>query len=554
VWWTAAASAGADPIRLVFVGPADGSEWRGVTLGLEEADLLGGFTGHDFEVQPRSADDLEKEPSPPPAAVLAAVEGADLRRLVAAPGLASVAVLNLRDEDDGLRRSCRPDLLHVVPSRAMKAAAVAQWRQRHPEARVEARAWHPDFVKYAARDLNKRFLRSQGVAMDDGAWAGWAAVKMVAETVARTGSAEPAGVLAYLRQELGFDGQKGVAHTFHETGQLRQPLLLVEGGRLVGEAPVRGVADVEDLDSLGLDACEPTHRAFVSNEDDGTVTVIDVRTGEVEATVAVGNRPRGLGFSPDRSLLYVALGEDDAIGVVDVHSLELVKKVPSGSDPEAFAVHSGGHLYLSNEDANLATVLDPASGRILAEIPVGIEPEGVGVSPDGKRVMVTSESTSMVHVIAVPEHRVVANVLVGARPREVTFTADGRWAFVTSELGGEVARLDVATNQVTQTVKLDIPKAKPKGIVLSRDEKRLFVSLGRAATVAVLDAESLEVRHLIAVGGRVWGLALTGDGSRLYACNGIDDTVSVIDTGSFEVTATIATGGGPWGVVIDDGR
>ena len=156
-----------------------------------------------------------------------------------------------------LRQACTTNLLHVPPSRAMKADAVAQWLQKNPDANVEAWAWHPKFVKYAARDLNKRFLKVQGTAMDDDGWAGWAAVRMVAEAVIRTQGTEPSALLAFFKSEIAFDGQKGVPHTFRDTGQLRQRLLIVEGGKLAGEAPVRGVADTTDLDSLGLPSCQP---------------------------------------------------------------------------------------------------------------------------------------------------------------------------------------------------------------------------------------------------------------------------------------------------------
>ena len=138
----------------------------------------------------------------------------------------------------------------------MKADAVAQWRRTSQAEDVRAQAWHSDFVKFAARELNNRFRKAQGVPMDDDAWAGWAAVKMVSEAVVRGRSADPVEILAYLREEMEFDGQKGVPHSFRETGQLGQPLLIVEGGKLVAEAPVRGVADSDDLDSLGMTECQ----------------------------------------------------------------------------------------------------------------------------------------------------------------------------------------------------------------------------------------------------------------------------------------------------------
>ena len=98
-------------------------------------------------------------------------------------------------------------------------------------------------------------------------------------------------------------------------------------------------------------------------------------------------------------------------------------------------------------------------GEIVAEIPVGIEPEGVGISPDGKLVLVTSESTNMVHVITVPEHQLIANILVGSRPREVAFSADGRWAYVSGEIGGQVSKLDVRTNTLVPDLPLCLDRA-----------------------------------------------------------------------------------------------
>ena len=127
--------------------------------------------------------------------------------------------------------------------------------------------------------------------------------------------------------------------------------------------------------ALAAQAREPTQRLFVTNEGDNSVSVIDSRTGKMEKTIEIGGKPRGIGFSPDRSLVYVALGNFDAIGVIDTQSLEVVKKISAGSDPEAFAVHpETGHIYLSNEDEGLASVLDPKTEKILAEVEVGIEP------------------------------------------------------------------------------------------------------------------------------------------------------------------------------------
>jgi PQQ-dependent catabolism-associated beta-propeller protein len=297
---------------------------------------------------------------------------------------------------------------------------------------------------------------------------------------------------------------------------------------------------------------DPTYRLFVTNEKSGTVTVIDSRTGEIETTMEVGERPRGIGLSPDRKTLYVALSEDNAIGMYDVLTLKPLGTLDGGDDPETFDVHPNGNIYLSNEDDAKATVVNPATGEILAEVKVGLEPEGVAVSPTGEYALVTSESTNMVHVIETGAHKVVANILVAARPRGLAFNKEGSLAYVSSEIGNEIAIIDMKTMAIIKKVVVDIDKSKPMAIELSPDEDTLYMTTGRAAKVAVMNAKTLELINTIDVGKRVWGAALSRDGSTLYTANGVSDSVSVVDTASNKELKQIPVGSKPWGLALDD--
>lgn len=297
---------------------------------------------------------------------------------------------------------------------------------------------------------------------------------------------------------------------------------------------------------------EPTYRLFVTNEKSNTVSVIDSRTGKLETTLEIGDRPRGIGLSPDQKTLYVALSEENAIGMVDVATLEFLGKLKAGEDPETFDVHPNGNLYLSNEDDAKATVVNPSTGEIVTEIRVGLEPEGVAVSPDGSIVLVTSESTNMVHVIDTAEHKVVANILVAARPRGLAFNSDGSLAYVSSEIGNEIAIIDTKTYTITKKVVLDIPKSKPMAIKISPDDKTLYLTTGRAAKAAIIDAETLELIATVDVGKRVWGAELSRDGSKFYTANGVSNTVSVVDTATQKNIMDIDVGKAPWGLALDD--
>ncbi|MBV8341553.1 MAG: hypothetical protein JO173_04160, partial [Gammaproteobacteria bacterium] len=203
------------------------------------------------------------------------------------------------------------------------------------------------------------------------------------------------------------------------------------------------------------EAGAPAALAWVSNEDDGSVTAVDTRRLAVVATTPVGKRPRGLALSRDATRLFVALSgvpkcpppvpdeecaklprdrAADGIAVVDAATLRVLEVFRGVSDPERIALSPDGRrLYVTDEDAARLTVLDAAHGSTIASAPVGREPEGVRASADGRLVLVTSETDDSIAIVDAHTHRVLRSVAVGKRPRDVAIAPDGRSAYVSGE-------------------------------------------------------------------------------------------------------------------------
>jgi PQQ-dependent catabolism-associated beta-propeller protein len=301
--------------------------------------------------------------------------------------------------------------------------------------------------------------------------------------------------------------------------------------------------------------------AFVTNERDGTITVIDTASDRVYSTLNVGGRLRGIRLSPDRSRIWVAISYptnesqgEDKIAELDLKG-NIIAKYEAGTDPENFVVDNNAtRLYIANEDAGTASITDVKANRVIASMPVGLEPEGAAMSPDGRWVYITSESSSSVSVIDTQTGQVVKQFLVGARPREAVFTSDSARAYITAENGNVVSVVDTKDHAVVRTIELPHGEGgsqlKPKGVVVSRDGKRVYVATGRGNSVAVIDGERFTLLELVPVGQRPWGIALTPDGRKLYTANGISNDVTVIDTASNKVIATIKAGDGPWGIAL----
>ena len=254
----ASATAGAADITEVsfaFIGAADSSAHTGVAQGIHEANLQGQFLGQNYSLEEFSGDGIDAIGPDRFIAIIVATDADDLAQ--AGARFKDHAVFNVSVHDDALREACAPNLLHVIPSARMLADAEAQWLQKNPDAEITTSGWHPDFVKFAARDLNKRYRKRFSRPMDQYAWAGWAAVKMASDSVARQNITEPGAMLEFLKTGLAFDGQKGLDMNFRDTGQLRQLVLIIGPEReLLGEAPVRGVVATDDVDSLGLSSCK----------------------------------------------------------------------------------------------------------------------------------------------------------------------------------------------------------------------------------------------------------------------------------------------------------
>lgn len=212
-------------------------------------------------------------------------------------------------------------------------------------------------------------------------------------------------------------------------------------------------------------------------------------------------------------------------------------------------------MYVANENDNTVTVIDLEKRARLGDIQVGVEPEGMTISPDGKILINTSETTNMAHFIDTTTRQIVANVLVDSRPRFAQFKRDGSELWISSEIGGTVSIIDPVKREVTGKITFEIPGLRneaiqPVGIGMTKDGKTAFVALGPANRVAVVDGATHKVLKYLLVGQRVWHMDFTPDEKYLMVTNGVSNDVSVIDVAAQKVIKTIQVGELPWGITI----
>jgi YVTN family beta-propeller protein len=210
------------------------------------------------------------------------------------------------------------------------------------------------------------------------------------------------------------------------------------------------------------------------------------------------------------------------------------------------AVHGQERVYVTNGDTNTVAVIDPITLSRVATIPVGAEPVGAAVSPDGSRLYVMNGASSSVSVINTAVNTVTATISLTGFPIAAGFVTDGSRAYVTDGLG--VAVVDVATNTVLSHITLGTNGSQ---LAITPDSKHAYVSGGNG-NVFFVDLTTNSVVKSIPIQGAtdLRGVAVTPDGFHAYVVSVDPPSVSIINTGNNTVTATVTVGSRPVGIAI----
>jgi YVTN family beta-propeller protein len=142
----------------------------------------------------------------------------------------------------------------------------------------------------------------------------------------------------------------------------------IKTGTLVGE-PVEGIPAVGGSSPNSLVAT--SQHVFVSNGNNDTISVLDLRTDEVLTEIRLrpfeavrqfrGVIPFGLAVSPDETRLYVAEAGINAVGVVDLPTLTVIGHIPVGWFPAKLAVSPDGQKLIVANAKGLGS--GPNGGR-----------------------------------------------------------------------------------------------------------------------------------------------------------------------------------------------
>ena len=117
------------------------------------------------------------------------------------------------------------------------------------------------------------------------------------------------------------------------------------------------------------------------------VAVIDPVSRKVIRKIAVGTVPIQLHATPDNRLVLVAnqgtpKKPGTTVSVIDVASMRVAATIEAGAGAHGVVVDRDGRLaFVTNTYANTVSVIDIAERKVVATVPVGKSPNGISMAP-----------------------------------------------------------------------------------------------------------------------------------------------------------------------------
>ena len=174
------------------------------------------------------------------------------------------------------------------------------------------------------------------------------------------------------------------------------------------------------------------------------VTVMDTATLKAVKRIATGAGHHEVAFASDNKFAFVTNHDDGTLSVINVAKLSAVRDVKTGALASSISFSPlSNALYVTNEDDGSIAVVDAASHKLLATI--GAKPGigGVRFAPGGRWGFVPNPKESVVYIFDASKNRMVHEQPIANGPDHVAFS--DKFAYVRALNSDQVSLIRLAT-------------------------------------------------------------------------------------------------------------
>jgi DNA-binding beta-propeller fold protein YncE len=235
--------------------------------------------------------------------------------------------------------------------------------------------------------------------------------------------------------------------------------------------------------------------------------------------------------------LYV--GRADGVMTVDLDTGKLTDPfVPGARVHGVLAIGDTGMGVSANGNSRTATLFDTKSGKVLASIPTGVDPDGVAYDSATNLVAIIEGDGQALFLIDPKAMKPGGTIALDGKPEFGAADGHGH-VLVNIEDKHEIARVDLASRTVVYSVALPGCEG-PSGLAYDSDDD-LTISTCRNGVAVVTDAKTGAARATIAIGQGPDAAMYDSEHKVFYVPCGRSGTLSVVAVKSPTDIALVAT-------------
>lgn len=181
------------------------------------------------------------------------------------------------------------------------------------------------------------------------------------------------------------------------------------------------VGDITDTPGVhGIALAQDLGRGFISAGKTNQVKVFDLNTRQVLASIEVGSKPDAIVYEPQTHRVVALNGHSDSASIIDPADNRVVKTIALGGGPEFASADGAGHVYVNLEDKNQLALIDMATLQVSARwaLPGCDGPTGLALDTAHQRsisvcanaALVVLDTASGKHIATLPIGRGVDGV------------------------------------------------------------------------------------------------------------------------------------------------
>ena len=172
------------------------------------------------------------------------------------------------------------------------------------------------------------------------------------------------------------------------------------------------------------------HKGFITDGDDNAVVVFDLKSNTVTQKIKVGKAPDAVLYEPTKKRVYAFNAHSHSASVIDAETEKIIATIPLSGIPEFAATDGKGNVYVNIETKNSLVRLDPDGTKVQNEWPLAPckEPAGMAMDAQGRRVFSVCANKVMI-VTDADTGKQIAQVPVGAEPDAAAYDVEKKLVF-----------------------------------------------------------------------------------------------------------------------------